>query len=313
MDVSVTVISYNSANTIIETLDSILAQSYDTRKIELIISDDASTDNCVDIINTWLLQHQNAFLKVNFIQNEINKGVTGNCNIAWRAATCDWIKPIAGDDMLKSNCISDNVDYVESYPECKIVFSKMQWFGNSQQITPSPYNLKFFERDSKEQNRWFMVFSFNIAPSAFMNKALLSEVGYTDNKFKGIEDLPLWLKVTKAGYKLHFLDKVTVKYRASESISMSKHRYVNFKFLKDLIALNKSQAQPFFKSPVGEFIRHEQLLLFKLQLLIGNVSGNKKNSYTIFLGRATWVLRPVHLTRQVKMRLYDTISSKIDK
>lgn len=310
MNVSVTVISYNSAATIIETLDSILAQDYNTKKIELIISDDASTDNCVDIIDQWLSQHKSSFYKVNFIQNEKNKGVTGNCNTAWRAATCDWIKPIAGDDVLKPNCISDNVDYVQSHPECRIVFSKMQWFGNMNKITPSPYDLRFFKVNSQKQNNWLKVFSFNIAPSAFMNKKVLEAVGYADEKIKSLEDLPLWLKITKAGYKLYFLDKVTVKYRVSESISMSSHRYVNIKFLKDLIAINKSQKELFFKSPINEILRNEQLLMYNSVLLISVISGNNKNKLTDFLGRTTWALRPIHLIQRIKFKTYNAYIHK---
>ena len=311
MNVSITVICYNSSDTIVDTLDSILAQNYCTKNIELVISDDASTDNCVETIDQWLSIHSQAFLNINFIKNKVNQGVTGNCNTAWRAATCDWIKPIAGDDMLKTNCISDNVAYIKSHPECKVLFSEMEWFGNIEQITPSPYDIKFFKKDSKSQNNWLSILSFNIAPSAFINKNLLAEVGYTDNRFKNLEDLPLWIKITKAGHRLHFLNKVTVSYRSAESISMSNHRYVNMDFFKDLIAINKSQAGSFRKSPIKECIRHEQLLFFNLTLLIGRISGNKKSRYTNYLRRSTWFFRPIHIVHQIHCKAYNAL--KINK
>jgi len=43
--VSIVVVTYNSSSTILETLDSIKAQTY--RNIELIVSDDHSTDNTI--------------------------------------------------------------------------------------------------------------------------------------------------------------------------------------------------------------------------------------------------------------------------
>jgi len=49
--VSVAVITYNSAETVLETLDSIATQTYGTENIELIISDDASTDKTVHVID----------------------------------------------------------------------------------------------------------------------------------------------------------------------------------------------------------------------------------------------------------------------
>ena len=305
MIVSVTVISYNSSATVVETLDSILHQDYDTQKIELIIADDASTDNCIEIIDGWLANHKDAFYDVNVFQNPVNLGISGNCNSAWKAATCDWIKPIAADDMLMSNCISDNVMFVKNNPDCKVVFSKMQWFGSVEKITPTPYDLKFFDINHQKQNSWLKVFSFNIAPSAFINKSVLDQVGYADESLRNIEDLPLWLKITHAGYKLYFLDKVTVKYRAAESTSMSDHRYVNIKFLKDLIKINKSQEKPFFKAPIDEIVRQEQLLLFNLTLIIAVMTGNKKNQLSMLLGRSTWALRPIHAMHQFKYKRYN--------
>jgi hypothetical protein len=41
----------------------------------------------------------------------------------------------------------------------------------------------------------------------------LISVGGFDERFKMLEDYPLWLNLTKKGHKLHFMDKVTVNYR----------------------------------------------------------------------------------------------------
>ncbi len=50
--VSIVVITYNSAKFILETLESSKAQTY--KNIELIISDDCSTDNTVEICQQWI-------------------------------------------------------------------------------------------------------------------------------------------------------------------------------------------------------------------------------------------------------------------
>jgi len=310
MIVSVTVISYNSSATVVETLDSILHQDYDTQKIELIIADDASTDNCIEIIDGWLANHKDAFYDVNVIQNPVNLGMSGNCNSAWKAATCDWIKPIAADDMLMSNCISDNVMFVKNNPDCKVVFSKMQWFGSVEKITPTPYDLKFFELNSYKQNQWLKINSLSMTPSAFINKNILIQVGYADESIRNIEDLPLWLKITNAGYQLNFLDTITVKYRAGESTSRSELRYTNIKYLKELIEINKAQSKNFYKFPIDEIIRRERLRSFNTMLMIATITGNKKNKYSKSLSRATWLIKPIQLAHYVKSRIYNSYSSK---
>ena len=53
--VTIGVLAYNSANTILETLDSIASQTYDN--IELIICDDGSMDNTLVVVKTWLDEH----------------------------------------------------------------------------------------------------------------------------------------------------------------------------------------------------------------------------------------------------------------
>ena len=50
--VSVVVLAYRSADTIIETLESIKKQTYP--KIELIVTDDCSPDNTVEVVENWI-------------------------------------------------------------------------------------------------------------------------------------------------------------------------------------------------------------------------------------------------------------------
>lgn len=167
MKVSIAVITYNSASTITDTLDSIVNQDYGSENIELVISDDASIDDTVEVIHKWLDKNSSLFFLTNFLENPINKGVSANINQAWKATSCEWIKSIAGDDMLRPNCISDNVKFIDSNPECKILFSKMKTFGEVSKVLPSEYDLRFFNKTSKEQNKYIKVFSFNVAPSSY--------------------------------------------------------------------------------------------------------------------------------------------------
>ena len=310
MKISIAVITYNSSKTIIETLDSILNQSYGSRNLELIISDDASKDNTIEVIDAWLDINSSSFLDTKFLKSSVNEGVSKNCNIAWKQCSHEWIKSIGGDDILEIHCIEANLKYIQKNNDCKILFSKMRWFGYINQITPTPYELRFFEKNSRQQHEWLKRFSFNIAPSSFINNKVLKEIGYADAKYKMIEDLPLWLKFTKAGYKLHFLNEITVNYRVSESISNSDTRYMNVDFLKDLMAINKEYASSFFISPASEIIRREKLLWFYLNLMIIDSFDNERNKLSMLFGRSTWLFRPAHFIRHSWFKSYNGIASK---
>ena len=82
--VSVIVITYNSSNTVIETLDSIAAQTY--KDIELIISDDCSKDDTVKRIKLWIEEHKDFFVNCRIITTEENTGTVKNLNRGVKAS-----------------------------------------------------------------------------------------------------------------------------------------------------------------------------------------------------------------------------------
>jgi alpha-1,3-rhamnosyltransferase len=103
MLVSIIVITYNSSRFIIETLESAYHQNY--QDIELIVSDDCSSDDTYDICQQWINLHKERFVRAVCTQTLHNKGICGNYNHALKFAQGDWIKYIAGDDLLCYNCI----------------------------------------------------------------------------------------------------------------------------------------------------------------------------------------------------------------
>ena len=56
--ISVAVICYKSSATVTDTLNSILVQNYGSNFIELVISDDFSNDNTIDVIKRWIEVNQ---------------------------------------------------------------------------------------------------------------------------------------------------------------------------------------------------------------------------------------------------------------
>ena len=68
--VTVVVLSYNSCSTIIETLNSVKEQTYNN--IELIITDDASTDTTIEICRQWLQLNSKYFYHCNLITSAFN-------------------------------------------------------------------------------------------------------------------------------------------------------------------------------------------------------------------------------------------------
>ncbi len=118
--VSIVVITYNSSKFVLETLESIRKQTY--QNIELIISDDCSKDSTIDICRNWIEKNKNRFVKAELITVERNTGIAPNANRGLKVAKGEWIKFIAGDDMLISNCIDELILFIQKNDNLPISF-----------------------------------------------------------------------------------------------------------------------------------------------------------------------------------------------
>lgn len=96
--VSVIISTYNSSRFIVETLESILNQKWPD--VELIITDDSSTDNTIDICRQWVSDNSERFCNCRIITSEINTGVSANANRGLLSASGVWVKFLGSDDTL---------------------------------------------------------------------------------------------------------------------------------------------------------------------------------------------------------------------
>jgi alpha-1,3-rhamnosyltransferase len=220
--VSIIVITYNSSKYVLETLESAKAQTY--RNIELIISDDCSTDNTVEICRVWIEENKSRFVNTDLITVAKNAGIPANCNRGINSSNGQWIKIIDGDDILIEDCINSFAIFINIHPEAKIIESASQFFKNELKeenffnIQNLSHNI-FFDSETKPSQQYNLLLRRNYlhGPSVFLNKEAIEKVGLFDERFKLIEDHPMWLKLTKAGFKIYFLNKITVYYRIHQS------------------------------------------------------------------------------------------------
>lgn len=215
--VSVPVITYNSSKFVIETLESVKSQTY--QNIELIVSDDGSTDGTVELCKEWVERNKTRFNRVELLTVEHNTGTSGNMNRAEAACHGDWVKGIAGDDKLLPNCITDFINYTMTHPEAVCIFGRLQAIGadleRCKHFEENVFCHSFFDLTSEQQLE-NLIFNGNNIPAAtcFHNRTKFQQLGIiNDERIPLIEDWPKWINVLKKGVKFHFLDKQVVQYR----------------------------------------------------------------------------------------------------
>lgn len=242
--VSVNVLMYNSSKYILETLESIKAQTY--QNIELIMSDDKSTDNTVQICEKWIAKNKDRFASYQILVPNHNTGQSGNYNRAFRAATGEWIKEIDGDDLLLPNCLTDFVEYANANPEAKYVFGKMKCFVKRNRTCNLNIscNSSFFYKTIREQLDQ-LIFEGNCLPSpcSFYNRQYMIDIDFTcDERIPNLEDWPKWINLLRKNVRFFFIDKDVVLYRLYSGISTQN--VPSLLYFKNLLLFKKFYQYP---------------------------------------------------------------------
>jgi glycosyltransferase involved in cell wall biosynthesis len=121
---------YNRPEMLAEAIDSVLNQTY--RPIEIIIVNDGSTDNTLQVASSYANQHS----VVKVISTE-NAGVAMARETGRQAANGEFIQYLDSDDMLKNNKFTDQVEALRNSPHAAACYGKTDLFCESDSTTTS--------------------------------------------------------------------------------------------------------------------------------------------------------------------------------
>ena len=212
--ISIVVITYNNAKYVLETLESTKAQTY--QNIELIVSDDSSTDDTLEICRKWIDMNKTRFVNAEIIYTKQNTGVSGNCNRGLTASKGEWIKLIAGDDILLPDCLLLFYSGSQVYPEVKCFLSQLYVLQGKivdQIIKP---RVRLFPKKASKQLLNVLRYGSLPAPATFFFRKSLIDIGGFDEKYPAVDDYPLYVKLLRSGFHFAIVDKPTVVYRIHE-------------------------------------------------------------------------------------------------
>lgn len=244
--VSIVVVSYNHGKYIKENLNSVRSQTYDN--IQLIVADDASKDNSVEIFEQWLSEN-NYTAEKNYHQE--NTGLATTLNECLELAKGKYIKIIAADDHLHpeyiEKCVSKLIE-----EQSHVVFTQAYSIdGNSHILNanffPIPNNPteKIEEKLSKG--------NFISGSTLFYDLAILKTIG-NYKKDVLLEDYDFILRVISNDFRISYINENLIYYRQHETnISKTKLlaleaeteilKYKYFKDRKFAITINLSTSQ----------------------------------------------------------------------
>ena len=228
MKVSVITVCYNSANTIEQTIKSVIAQDYGD--IEYIIIDGGSVDGTLDIINKYKD-------KINIMISEPDGGTYDAMNKGIRMASGELIGMINSDDWYGPYTVSAAVRAMTEHPECGVVHGR--------EITVSIGGFTRVRRTKSVMNKDYLAdFSH---PTFFVRKSVYEKYGMYSSYYRTDGDADFVYRLYFAGVKFYYDDEVLAYFSAgvgaSASSLASRDRFwVHRKYIKSMVEPQKTIA-----------------------------------------------------------------------
>ncbi|MBM6713026.1 glycosyltransferase family 2 protein [Phocaeicola coprocola] len=200
---------YNCADTLIEALESLEAQTY--KQFKVILCNDGSNDNTLEIAKAWANIHHNYIV----IENSQNLGLNATLNHCLKYADTEFIARMDGDDRSLPNRFEQEIEFLDSHPEYAIVSGPMHYFDEHGIFKKGKGKGEIKKLD-------FIAGSpFCHAPCMVRREAYEKVKGYTvDSKLLRVEDYHLWFKMYAAGFKGYMLENPIYEMRDTrEAIS----------------------------------------------------------------------------------------------
>ncbi|TWU32602.1 glycosyltransferase [Novipirellula artificiosorum] len=118
--VTFSLLAYNQEKYIRKAVEGAFAQTYSP--LEIILSDDCSTDSTFSIIQEMVADYHGRH-RVQVIRNEKNLGLIGHINKVLSTVKTDWVVLAAGDDVSLDHRCQEIVERVRREPDLKGLFS----------------------------------------------------------------------------------------------------------------------------------------------------------------------------------------------
>jgi glycosyltransferase involved in cell wall biosynthesis len=193
--------SYNQADYLEETIQSVLNQDYSN--IEYFIVDGGSTDNSISIIKKYAD-------KLGWWVSEADQGQTDAINKGFAHANGKILAWINSDDTYSSGAVSEAVDYLQSHPDVGMVY------GDANLIDECGNIIGQFPARQTDYMQLRHGFVHIPQQTAFFRSDLWRKVGPLDTTFYFAMDYDLWVRLAKLA-PLIYIPRLWANFRLHQS------------------------------------------------------------------------------------------------
>lgn len=256
---------FNKSNYISNTIESVLAQTF--QDFEIIIVEDCSTDASLEVVSA--IQSN----KIKIIQHKQNKGLSASRNTGIKNATTQHIAFLDADDVWKTNYLETIYSLILQFPECKLFAT------NYEEIYPNQLSLlpttKLKNPDKETVIKDF--FESNLSQHIYcccslcMDKSVFETIGFYDEKITYGEDVDFNIRANNA-FQLAYSTDVLVSY-----ILYTENQITNTNLnTKTLTNFDAYEALGIEKPNLKKYLDFNRYIMAKYYKMEGNFEAYQK-------------------------------------
>lgn len=191
--VSVIIPTFNAAPLIERTLRSVTSQN-GGHDIEIIIVDDASTDNTLDVIASL------AIPSVQILKQDGNHGPAAARNRGMSTATGEFMAFLDGDDFWEPEFLNQTTEFLKNHPQAVAVsvMQRHKTFNGKESVLPDPPPARQPVQLDDFYDTW-ATYNHVCTGSALIRTAVAKATGGQREDFRVCEDLEFWALVATYG------------------------------------------------------------------------------------------------------------------
>jgi len=310
--VSVCCLSYNHHAYIRECLEGFVLQKTDFA-FEVLIYDDASTDETANIIREYEKKHPDIIKPIYQTENQYSKGVGVTRKYNFARAKGKYIAMCEGDDYwIDPLKLQKQVDFLEANEEYGVVHSDANvYFENTRKLVENINKLNnrnLVNFDNPAEGIILGSYSIYTLTSLF-RISLLDNIDMKSPRKFEMGDLPLWLTFTKFT-KFYYIDEPMAVYRKSEgsaSNPLNKSAKLDFKISSKEVRLFFAKSLKLKTSTINEVSdQYNRAVLRKKFEIIESTKSSK-----VFFSIHKKTLKDVILLVGCKSKVLNSIVNKI--